>query len=219
MAIFVAMIHIKTFVCNPYQENTYVLYDHTGACAIVDAGMYGQHEEEEVKNFITSNDLKPELLLNTHCHIDHVLGNKYVFDVYGLVSQFHEGELPLLVEVQHYAPQMGIRYDISPIPETFLDDTGSIAFGESELTWIFAPGHSPAHLCFYNEAQKFLIGGDVLFRNSIGRTDLPGGNHQQLLDSIRTRLYTLPEDTVVYPGHGPETNIGYEKRTNPFIRG
>ncbi|HWK98864.1 MAG TPA: MBL fold metallo-hydrolase, partial [Parapedobacter sp.] len=163
--------------------------------------------------------LSAELLLNTHCHIDHVLGNRYVYDTYGLLPQFHEGELPLLIEVQNYAPQMGIRYDVSPIAETFLPAVGSVTFGQQQLSLVFAPGHSPAHLCFYNEAGGFLIGGDVLFRNSIGRTDLPGGNHQQLLESIVSSLYVLPDETVVYPGHGPETTIGHEKKTNPFIRG
>ncbi|WP_262248116.1 MBL fold metallo-hydrolase [Parapedobacter soli] len=213
------MIRIKSFVCNPYQENTYVLYDDTGAAAIVDPGMYGPQEEKAFVDFIHAEGLAPTLLLNTHCHIDHVLGNRYVYDTYGLLPQFHAGELPLLVEVQNYAPQMGIRYDVSPIAETFLPATGSVTFGKQELTLIFAPGHSPAHLCFYSKAEGFLIGGDVLFRNSIGRTDLPGGNHQQLLDSIAQQLYVLPEDTVVYPGHGPETTIGHEKKTNPFIRG
>ncbi len=195
-----------------------MLYDETGTTAIVDPGMYGHKEEEAVKGFIETEGLKPVLLLNTHCHIDHVLGNRYVYDQYGLLPQFHEGELPLLMEVQNYAPQMGIRYDISPISETFLSETGTVRFGDNELTLIFAPGHSPAHLCFYHQGQGFLIGGDVLFQNSIGRTDLPGGNHQQLLNSIRQQLYTLPDDTIVYPGHGPETTIGYEKQTNPFIR-
>lgn len=212
------MIQIKSFVCNPYQENTYVLYDDEGAAAIIDPGMYGPDEEEAVKTFIDKLGLKPQLLLNTHCHVDHVLGNRYVFEQYGLLPQFHEGELPLLMEVQNYAPQMGIRYDISPIGETFLPDTGTVRFGDNELSIIFAPGHSPAHLCFYNQGQHFLIGGDVLFRNSIGRTDLPGGNHQQLLTSIKQKLYTLPDETMVYPGHGPQTTIGYEKQTNPFIR-
>ncbi|WP_257667382.1 MBL fold metallo-hydrolase [Parapedobacter tibetensis] len=213
------MIHIKSFVCNPYQENTYLLYDDTGATAIIDPGMYGEREEKEVKGFIDAEGLSPELLLNTHCHVDHVLGNSYIFEEYGLMPQFHEGELPLLIEVQNYAPQMGIRYEVSPIAEFFLPAIGSVAFGQNKLTLIFAPGHSPAHLCFYSPENGFLIGGDVLFRNSIGRTDLPGGNHQQLLDSIARSLYMLPDDTVVYPGHGPETTIGYEKRTNPFIRG
>lgn len=213
------MIRIQSFTFNPYQENTYVLYDDTGAAAIVDPGMYGPHEEKQLHDFISARGLTPELLLNTHCHIDHVLGNRYIHETYGLLPQFHEGELPVLIEVQNYAPQMGIRYDISPIGDTFLPAVGSVTFGKQELALIFAPGHSPAHLCFYSKSGGFLVGGDVLFRNSIGRTDLPGGNHQQLLDNIAHHLYVLPDNTIVYPGHGPETTIGYEKETNPFIRG
>lgn len=213
------MIRIKSFVCNPYQENTYILYDDEGIAAIIDPGMYGPHEEKQFKAFIEAEGLKPEQVFNTHCHIDHVLGNRYVYEQYGLLPQFHEGELPLLIGVQNYAPQMGIRYDTSPIAESFLPEVGRVNFGQNELVLIFAPGHSPAHLCFYSPKEGLVIGGDVLFRGSIGRTDLPGGNHQQLLDNIRDKLYTLPEETVVYPGHGPETTIGYEKKNNPFIRG
>jgi glyoxylase-like metal-dependent hydrolase (beta-lactamase superfamily II) len=213
------MIQIKTFTCNPYQENSYLLYDEEGNCAIIDPGMYGPEEEKMVSSFIEENKLTPVLLLNTHCHIDHVLGNKYISETYGLMPQFHEGELPLLIEVQNYAPQMGLRYEVSPIGETFLGDSGEIKLGKHTLKIISAPGHSPAHLCFYNAAQNFLIGGDVLFQGSVGRTDLPGGNHQQLMNSIRNNIYTLPEDTVVYPGHGPETTVGFEKKNNPFIRG
>jgi len=213
------MIRIKTFVCNPYQENTYILYDDTGAAVIIDPGMHGIDEERRFSGFIEAEGLRPELLLNTHCHIDHVLGNHYCYETYGLLPNFHEGELPLLIEAQHYAPQMGFRYDSSPIPETFLPAEGSVSFGKSSLTLIFAPGHSPAHLCFHCPDQNFLIGGDVLFLNSIGRTDLPGGHRDQLLGSIARKLYTLPDETRVYPGHGPETTIGHEKKTNPFIRG
>lgn len=215
----VIMIHIKSFVCNPYQENTYILYDEAGRAAIIDPGMYGPQEEGRVRDFIRTEGLQPELLLNTHCHVDHVLGNRYIYDEFGLLPQFHEGELPLLIEVQNYAPQMGLHYEVSPIAETFLGEEGSITFGTQQLSLLFTPGHSPAHLCYYCEDGGFLIGGDVLFRNSIGRTDLPGGNHQQLLASIAQKLYTLPDNTVVYPGHGPETTIGHEKKTNPFIRG
>lgn len=213
------MIQIKTFTCNPYQENTYLLYDEEGNCAIIDPGMYGSEEETMVSSYIDENKLTPVLLLNTHCHIDHVLGNKYVSDTYGLMPQFHEGELPVLIEVQNYAPQMGIRYEVSPIGETFLQDSGEINLGKHTLKIIFAPGHSPAHVCFYNSEQNFLIGGDVLFQRSVGRTDLPGGNHQQLMESIQKNIYTLPEETIVYPGHGPETTVGFEKKNNPFIRG
>ena len=213
------MLTIKTFTFNPYQENTYLLYNESGNAIIIDPGMYGEQEQEELTTFITDNGLKPTILLNTHCHIDHVLGNSFIHEKFGLLPQVHEGEVPILVAVQNYAPQMGFRYDISPIGETFLNDGDTISLDNNKLKVILAPGHSPAHICFYSADQKFLIGGDVLFRNSIGRTDLPGGNHQQLLDSIKTKLYTLPDDTIVYPGHGVSTTIGFEKNSNPFIRG
>ena len=212
------MLHIKTFVFNPYQENTYLIYDDQKNCIIVDPGMHNYQEENHLKEYIESSGLKPIHLINTHGHIDHVLGNKFVSDTYNLTPQFHEGELPLVIRVQNYAPQMGIRYEPSPIPETFLKEEDIIEIGDEKLSLILAPGHSPAHLCLYSKEYNFLIGGDVLFKNSIGRTDLPGGNHQQLLDSIATKIYTLPDETVVYPGHGPSTTIGEEKKTNPFIR-
>lgn len=213
------MIQIKTFVFNPYQENTYLLYDDESKdCLIIDPGMEGPAEERALHSFIEENALKPVLLLNTHCHIDHVLGNHYVFEQWGLTPQFHENEVPVLVAVQNYAPQMGIRYETSPIPSSFIREGQVIRFGTYELLAIFAPGHSPGHLCYLCADQKFLIGGDVLFRNSIGRTDLPGGDHETLLRSISSQIYTLPDETVVYPGHGPATTIGFEKKTNPFIR-
>jgi glyoxylase-like metal-dependent hydrolase (beta-lactamase superfamily II) len=211
------MIYLKQFTFNPYQENTYVLYDDTKECVIIDPGMYEAREQDQMVNFVKENDLKPSLLLNTHCHIDHVLGNKFVFDQWGLTPQFHRGELPLLHSVVSYAPQMGFRYEVSPEPTVFLPEQGTVAFGSSELELIFAPGHSPAHLCFYAREDNFLIGGDVLFYQSIGRTDLPGGNHQQLIDSIQQNLMVLPDDCKVYPGHGPATTIGYEKANNPFL--
>jgi hydroxyacylglutathione hydrolase len=211
------MATILSFVNNPYQENTYLLYDDEGRCIIIDPGMYTAAEQNAVTNFITDNKLSPVLLLNTHCHIDHVLGNRFVFDNYGLLPQFNEGELPVLESIPSYAPQMGIRYELSPLPEEYLPETGSIKFGETELELIFAPGHSPAHLCFYLKEDNILIGGDVLFKGSIGRSDLPGGNHNLLIKNIREKLFTLPDDCVVYPGHGAETTIGFEKQHNPFF--
>jgi len=208
---------IKAFENNPYQENTYILYDETGECAIIDPGMYTAAEQNAVVNFIRSNNLKPVLLLNTHCHIDHVLGNKFIFDQYGLKPQFHQGEQEVLEFVPAWAGQTGLNYELSPMPDTFLPETGTIKFGNTELQLIFAPGHSPAHLCFYDAKNKILVGGDVLFRGSIGRTDLPGGNHDLLLDNIEQKLFTLPDDCVVYPGHGPQTTIGFEKQHNPFF--
>ncbi|MDB5007790.1 MAG: fold hydrolase [Mucilaginibacter sp.] len=211
------MTNVQSFVNNPYLENTYILYDESGQCAIIDPGMETTAEQNTVVNFITENKLTPVLLLNTHCHIDHVLGNKFIFDQYGLKPQFNIGELPLLEAVIAYAPAMGIRYEPSPIPDTYLPEAGNVLFGNTELALIFAPGHSPAHLCFYAKNANILIGGDVLFRNSIGRTDLPGGSLMQLINNIEQKLFTLPDDCVVYPGHGTETTIGFEKQTNPFL--
>ncbi|HZY36458.1 MAG TPA: MBL fold metallo-hydrolase [Mucilaginibacter sp.] len=211
------MANIQSFANNPYQENTYILYDETGECVIIDPGMETGAEQNAIVNFIRDGQLKPVLLLNTHCHIDHVLGNKFIFDQYGLKPKFHEGELALLEAVIAYAPSMGFRYDPSPIPDGYLPEKGSIYFGNSELKLIFAPGHSPAHLCFYDVKDNLLVGGDVLFRGSIGRTDLPGGNFTQLIDNIEQKLFALPDDCTVYPGHGQPTTIGYEKQTNPFL--
>jgi glyoxylase-like metal-dependent hydrolase (beta-lactamase superfamily II) len=211
------MASIQAFPNNPYQENTYLLYDDSGECAIIDPGMYTAAEQNTVVNFIKDNHLKPVLLLNTHCHIDHILGNKFVFDQYGLKPQFNEGELVVLQAMPVWGQQSGIRYELSPLPDTYLPQTGNITFGNTTLELIFAPGHSPAHLCFYSKADGLLVGGDVLFRGSIGRTDLPGGNHSQLINNIKEKLFTLPNDVIVYPGHGPETTIGYEKDTNPFF--
>jgi hydroxyacylglutathione hydrolase len=208
---------LKSFENNPYQENTYILYDETGQCAIIDPGMYTAAEQNAVVNFIRDNKLTPVLLLNTHCHIDHVLGNKFIFDQYGLKPRFNIGEQEIMDAVVGYAPSMGFRYDPSPLPEVYLPETGTVSFGNTTLELIFAPGHSPAHLCFYNRADNILIGGDVLFRGSVGRSDLPGGNHALLIKNIEEKLFTLPGDCTVYPGHGPETTIAYEKETNPFF--
>ncbi|MFA5244463.1 MAG: MBL fold metallo-hydrolase [Pedobacter sp.] len=211
------MIQIKSFTFNPYQENTYVLFDGSNECVIIDPGMYTGDEQNAFLKFIADHNLKPVLLLNTHCHIDHVLGNKFIFDTYGLLPRFHKGEQAVINSVVSYAPQMGIRYDVSPLPEFYLPESGTIQFGNSELELIFAPGHSPAHLCFYNKEQQFIIGGDVLFYRSIGRTDLPGGNFDLLISNIREKLFTLPDEVRVFPGHGPSTSIGFEKQNNPFL--
>lgn len=193
------------------------MYDDSLECVIIDPGMYTATEQNTVVNFIKVNNLKPVLLLNTHCHVDHVLGNKFVFDQYGLKPKFHIGESEVLEAVIAYAPAMGFRYDPSPLPDEYLPETGTISFGNTELQLIFAPGHSPAHLCFYDKDANLLVGGDVLFRSSIGRTDLPGGNYNLLTSNIKEKLFLLPDDCTVYPGHGPETTIGYEKQHNPYL--
>src|SRR6201996_6243855 len=195
------MSKLRSFVNNPYQENTYVLFDDTRECVIIDPGMYTASEQNVVVNFIRDNQLKPVLLLNTHCHIDHVLGNKFVFDMYGIKPQFNQGEQEELDAVIAYAPAMDFNYEVSPNPDNYLPETGTVNFGETTLDLIYAPGHSRAHLCFYDKESDYVIGGDVLFRGSIGRTDLPGGNFEQLINNIEQKLFVLPESCIVYPGH------------------
>ncbi len=212
------MLKIRPFVFSPIQENTYVLYHENGDCLIVDPGCYFNAEKDELEAFITQSGLKPRMLLNTHCHLDHVFGSKFVADTWGLTLQLHEKELPLL----NYAPASGLMYDM-PFDNykgdyIFLKEGDTIRLGADELRVIEAPGHSPGHICFYSASQHFIISGDVLFNRSIGRTDLPGGDHDTLLRNIREKLFVLPDDTVVYSGHGPVTTIGEEKKLNPFLR-
>ncbi len=211
------MLQLKLFTFNPFYENTYILYDETKACVIIDPGCYEPEEKRELFDFIIKEDLKPVRLLNTHCHIDHVLGNKFVAESFGLKVEIHALEYPLLKATIVYGSRYGIMVEESPEPLTSLKDGEEITFGNSTLKIIFAPGHSPGSVCFYNEADAIVIGGDVLFRQSIGRTDLPGGDAETLLKSIRNNLFVLPDDTTVFPGHGEETTIGYEKKHNPFL--
>ena len=211
------MLKIAAFVFSPIQENTYLLYDEFNYCAIIDPGCYYDAEKEQLVGFIQKSGLQPKMLLNTHCHLDHVFGNKYIAETFGLVAQIHQKEKTVL----EFAPTSGLMYDM-PFDNysgefIFLKEGDIIKIGNDELKVIEAPGHSPGHICFYCAKQNFLIGGDVLFNRSIGRTDLPGGNHEQLLKSIREKLFVLPDETVVYSGHGPATTIGEEKKENPFL--
>ena len=210
-------MQIQKFTFNPFQENTYILYDQTNECIVIDPGMYTPQEEEELNEFIRGNSLMPKRLINTHCHLDHIFGNAFVHKHYDLKLEIHKGELPVL----HAAPQFGRMYGIpyagSPEPEIFLDEEDTITFGHQILKVIFTPGHSPASLSFYHEESKTLISGDVLFYESIGRTDLPGGNFQVLEASIKNKLFPLGDSVTVHPGHGPSTTIGHEKHHNPFL--
>ena len=211
------MLKIKSFVFSPIQENTYLLYNEFNNALVIDPGCYFPEEKDELAAFITQSGLKPQMLLNTHCHLDHVFGNKFVAEAYNLTLQIHEKEKKML----DLAPASGLMYDMPFDNYTgdliFLEDGGKIVLDGDELEIIFAPGHSPGHICFYCAKQNFIIGGDVLFNRSIGRTDLPGGDHETLLKNIRERLFVLPNETVVYSGHGPVTTIGEEKRENPFL--
>lgn len=208
---------IHSFTFNPFEENTYIVYDETMQCAIIDPGCYMPEEEEQLLQFIEDEKLNPVLLLNTHCHVDHIFGNKLIFDKFGLSPQCHKNELQLLEVAGEYSKQWGIFLKPSPAPEKFLDETDTITIGNQTFSILLTPGHSPGSLCFYHEKEKLIIAGDVLFQMSIGRFDLPGGNEQTLLNSIKEKLMPLPADVKVYPGHGPATTIGFEKMYNPFL--
>lgn len=208
---------IKSFCFNPFYENTYILYDETKECIIIDPGCYEKSEEEALHEFISFNELTPVMLVNTHAHIDHVLGNNYIFKTYKLKPVLHRNEVVILEAAPLIGAEWGIPVYPSPLPEKFLVERDKISFGDSSLEILFAPGHSPGSICLYNKEQVFTVSGDVLFLESIGRTDLPGGDHETLLQSIRQKLFKLPDETIVYPGHGPETTIGHEKKFNPFV--
>jgi len=211
------MIKVDYFTFNPFAENTYVLSNEKADALIIDPGCYFTEEENTLRNFVGTNALKPVQLLNTHCHLDHVFGNQWVHKTYGLELYLHRGEQKVL----DYAPVAGNMYGLHFTGYKglihYLNEGEEIVFGNDKLKILLTPGHSPASICFYCEAQNFLIGGDVLFYESIGRFDLPGGNEQQLYNSIREKLYVLPDETIVYAGHGEPTTIGHEKKHNPFV--
>lgn len=211
------MLKIKSFCFSPIQENTYLLYNEFNHCAIIDPGCYFDAEKEQMAGFIQQNGLLPQMLLNTHCHLDHVFGNKFVHESWGLTLHLHQKEKAML----EYAPASGLMWNM-PFDNyqgdfIFIKEGDILKLDEDELAVIEAPGHSPGHVCFYSQKQNFVIGGDVLFQRSIGRTDLPGGSHETLLSSIRQKLFVLPDETIVYSGHGPATTIGEEKKFNPYL--
>lgn len=209
---------IYKFTFNYFGENTYVLYDDTGECAIVDPGCCNNTEENILSEFIENENLKPKYLLNTHCHIDHILGNAFVKEKYQIPLLINKNEEPVLKSGISISQAYGISYNPSPAADSFIDEQDEIKFGDTTLKIVFTPGHSPGSICFINHSIKAIIGGDVLFYGSIGRTDLPGGDFQTLENSIINKLYTLPDEYVVYCGHGEETTIGFEKFNNPFVR-
>lgn len=210
------MISIKSFVFNAFMENTYILYDETKECVVIDPGCYDQHERNILSEFIKEKNLKVVKLLNTHCHIDHVLGNDFIKNEYKVYLYIHQLEAATLKSVEVYAPAYGFKNYNATKADLYLSEGVDVTFGDSKLEVIFAPGHAPGHVVFHSVEQNFIIGGDVLFRRSIGRTDLPGGDHETLIKSIKTKLFPLDNDTQVYSGHGDVTSIGYEKKYNPF---
>jgi hydroxyacylglutathione hydrolase len=212
------MLSIKSFTFNPFQENTYLVFHENKECIIFDPGCYGESEQLEMERFIESQGLKPVMLVNTHCHLDHVFGNAWAASHFGLKLHLNRHELSLL----EHAPASGLMFDL-PFDSYrgefhFLEDGEVLRLGGEELKVIHTPGHSPGSLSFFYSQQNWVISGDALFHRSIGRTDLPGGDYDTLLESIRNKLFILPDEVEVFSGHGPSTTIAEEKRFNPFLQ-
>lgn len=212
------MLEYAVLEGNPFMENTYLVYDETRSCVIIDPGCYDSAERKRLIDYIKVKCLKPVALINTHCHIDHVLGNSYVSKRFGLEPVYHKKEEIVMASCVEVAARYHIPYTPSPLASKYLLEGESISFGNSKLDIVFTPGHSPGSISLINHEHGLIFAGDVLFQGSIGRTDLPGGDFSVLEHSIRTQLYSLPDHFKVLPGHGGETTIGAEKQSNPFVK-
>jgi glyoxylase-like metal-dependent hydrolase (beta-lactamase superfamily II) len=221
------MLHVKSFTYSPISENTYLVYNDAGDACIIDPGCYHDYEKLQFANHIELEKTVPGLLLNTHCHLDHVFGLAWAAEKYALTPHIHFSEKQMLELAPMNGDMWGMPFTGYKGPLNYLKEGDIVKLGEDELRVIYAPGHSPGHICFYHDPRKpgaysnakpFIISGDVLFKQSIGRTDLPGGNFETLIESIREKLFVLPGETIVYSGHGEPTTIGYEKQFNPFLQ-
>ncbi len=211
------MIALQKFVFNPFQENTYILSDESKECIIIDPGMYTIEEQEELDNYIKINRLIPKAIVNTHGHVDHILGCRFLKEKYNLPFYIHKLETKVLETSLQFGDFFGLQLKEPPAPDYFLDETNEFRFGNSILELFHVPGHSQGSIALYSRADKVILTGDVLFYGSIGRTDLPGGDYNTLIQSICDKIMSLPKDFTVFPGHGPKTTIQYEYDTNPFL--
>ena len=212
------MITVKTFVFNIIAENTYQLYDDTKEAVLIDCGCMYAAEEKKLTDFIDQNDIQLKRLLCTHLHFDHILGNHFIYKTYGIKPEAHRKEVELLPSIKQQIQYMGVRLPVQLIEvEDYLVGNETIRFGESELVTMLIPGHSPGSLAYYSRKDGFIVAGDVLFKGSIGRSDLWGGNHDILVAAIKDKILCLPDETIVYPGHGPSTTVIEEKLNNPFL--
>jgi len=211
------MIQVKQFVLNPFQENTYILFDETNEAIIIDAGCYTPQEVESIKNFVGSKGLKIKYLVNTHGHIDHLLGIDLLKELFNVESIAHANDLSLFETAPMQGMMFGISIKKAPSIDKTVKEGDQIKFGNSVIEIIHTPGHTTGGICLYVREQGILFSGDTLFRGSIGRTDLSGGNYETIIESIVEKILPLGDDTEVYPGHGDSTTIEFEKRSNPFL--
>ena len=212
-------MQIQVFTFNQFFENTIIVFDKTKECVIIDPGCYTISEKDTLQKYISINDLIPVKLINTHCHIDHILGNNFIAKTYDLELEMNANDMELIKSSNEIAQLYGFTdYEMSPLPKKFLNEGDTLEFGISQFKILFTPGHAPGHISLYSEKDGLLISGDVLFNNSIGRTDLPGGNYDLLIESIKNKILTLNDNTIVYCGHGPSTTIGNERLNNPFLK-
>ena len=211
-------MNIETLVFSPIEVNTYILSDPSGECIIIDCGCYDAEEFLKLVKLLESQNLKPALLLNTHCHLDHIFGNRFMLEKYNLKSRWHKLEESNRIDAPAHADFFGLNMKEAPGPASFIEHNQEISLGSIRLKVLDVPGHSPGGLAFYSKDDNCVFTGDALFSGSIGRTDLPGGSFPTLIKSIRDNLLTLPPDTTLYPGHGPSSSIGKEADSNPFLK-
>ena len=212
-------MQIQVFTFNQFFENTIIVFDKTKECVIIDPGCYTISEKDTLQKYISTNNLIPVKLINTHCHIDHILGNNFIAKTYDLELEMNANDMELIKSSNEIAQLYGFTdYEMSPLPKKFLNEGDTLEFGNSQFKILFTPGHAPGHISLYSEKDGLLISGDVLFNNSIGRTDLAGGNYDLLIESIKNKILTLNDNTIVYCGHGPSTTIGNERLNNPFLK-
>ena len=212
------MITVKTFVFNVFSENTYLLYDETKEAVLIDCGCMLATEEKMLAEFVSQNTLQIKRLLCTHLHFDHVLGNNFVYQTYGIKPEAHRKDAKMLPSIKEQTKSMKVHLPVSFIDvNDYLVGNDVIRFGDSELVTMLVPGHSPGSLAFYSQKDGIIIVGDTLFNGSIGRTDLWKGNHDMLVAAIKDKILHLPDETIVYPGHGPSTTVIQEKIHNPFL--
>lgn len=212
------MLRLQNFTFNPFQENTYLIINEKNECWIVDPGMYNGQEADFMLNYLEKHQLTPVAIINTHTHIDHIFGVKALQEKYNIPFSCHKLDLPVLQNSVASAMMFGLSFKGPLVADSFIDENKKLQVGDESLAILLTPGHSPGSIVFYYPEGKWAIGGDVLFNGSIGRTDLPGGHYDTLINSIKQGLFSLPHDTTIHPGHGPATSIGNEKSSNPFLQ-